>query len=78
MSGSDFGPADLLRQRATLYLQIPEARLADLRPFLRLVWTSLMQQLTTFSDLAGGQHHPLLSSSTKPAGRRSLSCRISW
>ncbi len=60
LSGSDLTPADLLRERATLYLQIPEARLADLRPFLRLVWTSLMQQLATASDRAHQAHHPLL------------------
>jgi len=60
LAGSDFAAADLLNDRATLYLQIPEARLADLRPFLRLLWTSLMQQLATQSDLVGGNRHPLL------------------
>lgn len=60
LSGSDFTAADLLRKRATLYLQIPEARLDDLRPFLRLVWTSLIMQLVTESDRLNAGHPPLL------------------
>ncbi len=61
LSDTDFSAADLLHQRATLYLQIPEARLGDLRPFLRLLWTSLVMQLVTASDRAGAtDYHPLL------------------
>jgi len=60
LGGSDFTAADLLHSRATLYLQIPEARLGDLRPFLRLLWTSLIQQLLTASDSTRAAHHPLL------------------
>ncbi len=60
LAGSDFTAADLLHNRATLYLQIPEARLGDLRPFLRLLWTSLIQQLLSASDRARTAHHPLL------------------
>jgi type IV secretion system protein VirD4 len=60
MSGTDVDPAALLRDRATVYLQIPEARLGDLRPFLRLMWTSLLQQLTSASDRMSADHPPLL------------------
>jgi len=60
LSGTDLTAPDLLHERATVYLQVPEARLADLRPFLRLVWTSLIQQLATASDRLGADHHPLL------------------
>jgi type IV secretion system protein VirD4 len=60
MSGTDVDPAALLRGGATVYLQIPEARLGDLRPFLRLMWTSLLQQLTSASDRMGADHPPLL------------------
>jgi type IV secretion system protein VirD4 len=60
MSGNDVDPAALLRDRGTIYLQIPEARLGDLRPFLRLMWTSLLQQLTSASDHMGADHPPLL------------------
>ena len=61
LSGTDFTAAHLLRQRATLYLQVPEARLGDLRPFLRLIWTSLIMQLVTATDRAGTtDRQPLL------------------
>jgi hypothetical protein len=60
MSGSDFTASDLLRERATVYVQVPEARLGDLRPFLRLLWTSLIAQLVTASDRMSAAHHPLL------------------
>jgi type IV secretion system protein VirD4 len=60
MSGTDVDPVALLRDRTTVYLQIPEARLSDLRPFLRLMWTSLLQQLTSASDRVGADHPPLL------------------
>jgi type IV secretory pathway TraG/TraD family ATPase VirD4 len=60
MSGTDVVAAELLRDRASVYLQIPEARLADLRPFLRLMWTSLIQQLTSASDRVAAGHPPLL------------------
>jgi type IV secretion system protein VirD4 len=43
-----------------VYLQIPEARLGDLRPFLRLMWTSLIQQLIAASDRIAADHPPLL------------------
>jgi hypothetical protein len=60
MSGSDIDPPALLRNRATVYLQVPEARLGDLRSFLRLMWTSLIQQLVAASDRMGADHPPLL------------------
>jgi type IV secretion system protein VirD4 len=60
LSGSDVTAEDLLKKPATLYLQIPEARLADLQPFLRLLWTSLIEQLITTSDRLHADHQPLL------------------
>jgi hypothetical protein len=60
VSGVDADPASLLRDRATVYLQIPEARLGDLRPFLRLMRTSFIQRLTSASDTMGANHPSLL------------------
>ena len=61
LSGSDFRPADLMHKPVTIYLQWPERDLLALSPLVRLMWTSLIDELiTTYDDVEGENCQPVL------------------
>jgi type IV secretion system protein VirD4 len=63
VAGSDFAPHDLLLSGApiTVYLRWKEQDLLVLSPLVRLLWTSLIDELTTTYDQEGGRNcHPVL------------------
>jgi type IV secretion system protein VirD4 len=62
-TGSDFAPQDLLLapEPITVYLRWKEQDLLVLSPLVWLLWTSLINELTTNYDLRAGQGcHPVL------------------
>ena len=60
--GSDFRPADLLGDEPiSVYLRLTERDMRGLKPLLRLVWETLLNELVTHYDRAAGQGcHPVL------------------
>jgi type IV secretory pathway TraG/TraD family ATPase VirD4 len=60
--GSDFRPADLLGPAPiSVYIQLSERDMRGLKPLLRLVWESLLNDMVAHYDQAGGQGcHPVL------------------
>jgi type IV secretion system protein VirD4 len=57
LAGADFGARELMRGAAptTLYLRWPERDLLALSPLVRLLWGSLIDELITTYDTAGGR-----------------------
>jgi type IV secretion system protein VirD4 len=63
LAGSDFRPQDLLTAKhpITVYLRWPERDLLALSPLVRLVWGSLIDELTaTYDDAKGVNCKPVL------------------
>jgi type IV secretion system protein VirD4 len=60
--GSDFRPADLLGpEPISVYLRLSERDMRGLKPLLRLVWESLLNDMVAHYDqLAGEGCHPVL------------------
>lgn len=60
--GSDFRPADLLGEEpVSVYLRLTERDMRGLRPLLRLVWETLLNDLVAHYDRRGGADcHPVL------------------
>jgi len=60
--GSDFRPADLLgSEPVSVYLRLTERDMRGLRPLLRLVWETLLNELVAHYDrVAGVGCHPVL------------------
>ncbi len=60
--GSDFRPADLLGpEPISVYLRLTERDMRGLKPLLRLVWESLLNDMVAHYDrLAGAGCHPVL------------------
>jgi type IV secretory pathway TraG/TraD family ATPase VirD4 len=55
LAGSDFSPEDILRGRpVTVYLRFPESRLLSLSPLVRLIWSSLLDELIALYDQRRG------------------------
>jgi len=52
--GSDFTAEEILtaKEPMTVYLRWPETELSALSPLIRLIWTSLTNDLITFYDKA--------------------------
>ena len=67
LCGSDFTPEDILcgrrvliagkpeRRPVTLYLRFPESRLLALSPLVRLIWSSLLDELIALYDMRRGE-----------------------
>jgi hypothetical protein len=60
--GSDFRPADLLgAEPIAVYLRLTERDIRRLKPLLRLVWESLINDMVAHYDtVAGARCHPVL------------------